>query len=187
MPHEPGHDELSTDDLIKQTLLNKLLGDESNGFPTKQEAYDAALKAGIQNPGVVTRNNEFFFTDQNVTPPNATFATEFQAERFAISIGRADLQPVFDSQSGQFRLEEPPQTTPRSTRWIPEVGKYEVTLSDGRTQLVDPAQFGKGTDAAPFGSTAIPGTDFMLVNDGQGGTSIVSKGQTAQNGTRWTQ
>lgn len=171
------HTELSLDDLIKQTLLDKLLGDKSNGFPTKGEAYQAAFRAGITNPGVITKNNEFFFTDPNTTLPEGTFGSENEARQFASSIGRADLVPVLDSATGRFRLEEPPQSTPTGTRWIPEIGKFEVTLTDGRVQLVDPAQFGAGTEAAPFGSTAIPGTDFVLVNDGQGGTSIVAKSQ----------
>ena len=138
MPDVPGH-ELSVDDLIKRTLLKKLLEDESNGFKTKQEAYDAALKAGIKNPGVVTRDNEFFFTDQSVTPPDRTFSTKFEAEQFGASIGRADLVAVFDSAIGAHRLEEPPSSTPTGEpRWIPEIGKFEVTLSDGQQKkLID--------------------------------------------------
>ncbi len=180
MPHEPGHVESFAEILASLTpeQLALLGGNISKGFPSKPEAIEEGIKAGIQNPGGVTFNNEWFYTDPDAPAPKGTWANEGEAREFAQSINRADLVPVFDSKTGRFRLEEPPQSTPTGTRWIPEIGKYEVTLSDGRIQLVDPAQASGATQASPFGSMAIPGTDFVLVNDGQGGTNIVAKSQT---------
>lgn len=139
---------------------------QESGFATKNEAYRAAFEAGITNPGVITRNNRFFFTDPKTELPTGTWGSEFEAEQFASSISRPDLIPVWDSSIARFRLEEPPNATPAGPpRWIPEVGKFEVTLSDGRTQLVDPApgqEGGGGGEPVP-----IPGTDFVMLSDGR--------------------
>jgi hypothetical protein len=149
-------------------------GDESlNGLATKPEAIDAGIKAGIISPGVVTLNNRFFFTDPAASIPIGTWATEYEAERFAIGAGRADLIPVYDSPTGRFRLEEPPQSGIVSADFNAKLGQFVVEFEDGGTQLVKPPP--ASVADKEFGSAPIPGTDFMLVNDGQGGVSIVQK------------
>lgn len=181
MPDRPGHvkdlsdilGELSPEQL--QALLNP-----GAGYETVQEALDAGDALGIEDVGHTIINGRAFPIDLAVSAPDRTFKDKGEADKFKSSIHRPDFRSVTDPATGRVHLEAPKdadQSGPPRLDWIPQLGKFAVTFASGRQELVDPPQ---SRGSGQVTTTDIPGTDYILLNDGEGHIRTVRKSEAAE-------